>query len=131
MLILNPPRRILADVVIHDSGRIQLRSRICRLLSLHTGHRILFCATDHGQLAVIRADGHPDALPLSGRTGQLHASSVLLVRIIYDRLGIPADTPMIQLSLDAVLHDLPVVSASVLHPGPCVTLKPYTEKNNN
>ncbi len=79
--ILNRMPQRKRDVVISMSGRITLRSRVCRSLSLKTGDKVVFYMLG-AQMYVFKDNTSPIALRLSGRPSQLHCCSVETARNI-------------------------------------------------
>lgn len=98
LIILNRPRQQRRGLTINRNGRITLRSLPCKLLGLSSGDKICFGYQDHQLLVFKSGDFFPNAIPLSGRKGQLHGCSKATVNTILLLIpSIPASTTEIDL----------------------------------
>lgn len=105
--ILNKPPKRKRDVVIERSGRITLRSRPCRTLSLKVGDRVVFYMSA-SQMYVYKDNAAPLGLRLSGRPSQLHVCSAETARNIIRHTDGAAGLAHVELQASAVLSSLTV-----------------------
>ena len=99
--ILNKPKQHRKGIVIERSGRITLRSRPCRLLSLTVGCYVSF-ALAAGQMYLLREPQRPvneGALRLCGRPSQMHCCSVATAQELFRQTTGADDRQKIELNV--------------------------------
>lgn len=105
--ILNKPPMRKRDVVIERLGRITLRSRPCRALSLAVGDRVVFYMLG-SQMYVYKDNTASFGLRMSGRPSQLHVCSAETARNIIRHTEGAAGLAHVELQVSNVLSSITV-----------------------
>lgn len=85
-MILNQPKSRKRDIKIERNGRITLRARPCSSLHLQQGDRVVFCLIGEQMYLYRDNDAGELALPLYGRSGQLHVCSVATAKALMNHV---------------------------------------------